>query len=318
MKTDWLILTATLPTRPSGLRVRVWRTLKATGAASLREGVYLLPEHAGSASTLRELEHTIREAGAEAHMLAMAARDVAQEQSFRAMFDRSEQHAAFLQSLKEARSRLATASAAELRRELRSLDAQLLALQAQDFFPGESGEQVAAAAAALRRELELRLSPDEPSARAGAIVALNPADYQARTWASRKRPWIDRLATAWLIGRFIDRRPVFRWLADASKCPKRALGYDFDGAAFTHVGDKVTFEVVAESFGLLARDPALARLGELVHFIDVGGFPVDEAAGLETLVRGLQALHVDDDALLAAALPVFDALHAAMGAADER
>ena len=88
--TDWLVLSATLPTHPSALRVRVWRALKATGAGTLREGVYVLPEHASSAMTLWELERTISEAGAEAHMLVLQARDEAQEQSFRALFDRSE------------------------------------------------------------------------------------------------------------------------------------------------------------------------------------------------------------------------------------
>jgi hypothetical protein len=110
----------------------------------------------------------------------------------------------------------------------------------------------------------------------------------------------------------VDASPRFLWLAEARQCPKSALGFDFDGAAFTHMGDLVSFEVLACAFSL--DDPALRRLGQLVHFIDVGGIPVDEAAGLETLIRGLQTLHVDDDALLAAALPLFDSLYAALGA----
>ena len=116
--------------------------------------------------------------------------------------------------------------------------------------------------------------------------------------------------------RFIDQEPTFKWLADPKKCPKSALGYDFDGASFTHVGDKVTFEVVAESFGLLG-DPALQRLGRLVHCIDIGGIPVDEAPGFEMLIRGLQVQHTDDDALLAAAVPAFDAFYAALQTSDE-
>jgi hypothetical protein len=105
----------------------------------------------------------------------------------------------------------------------------------------------------------------------------------------------------------------FVWLDDPKKCPKTALGFDFDHARFTHLGDKVTFEVVAQTFGLDA-DEGLQRLGELVHYIDVGGIPVDEAAGVETLVRGLQAQHGQDDALLAASFPIFDTLYAAMKA----
>lgn len=316
MTSTWLILTATLPTSPSGLRVRVWRALKATGAGTLREGVYVLPDHAGTAETLWNLERTIDEAGADAHMLVVQARDEGQEKAFRGLFDRSELYAELLQSIKEARGRIKKSTEAELHKGLRDLEGQLQAIQRTDFFPGEDAERAVAALAVLRREAELHLSPDEPGPSQAPIEARAFADYQGRTWATRKRPWVDRLGTAWLVQRFIDKRPTFTWLSDPKKCPKSALGYDFDGATFTHVGDKVTFEVVAESFGLL-EDPALKRLATLVHYIDVGGIPVDEAPGFEMVVRGLQAQHQDDDKLLAAAIPLFDAYYAALQVPDD-
>jgi hypothetical protein len=307
----WLVLTATLPTRPSGLRVSVWRALRASGAGTLREGVYVLPEHAASAATLWDLERKIAAAGAEAHMLVLEARDAAQEQSFRSLFDRSAPYAEFLQSVKEARGRIKKSSEPELRKQLRRLEAQLQTLLANDFFPGKGSQKGVDALADLRREVELHLSPTEPAASQAAIPPRDIADYQGQTWATRQRPWVDRLGTAWLITRFIDRRPKFIWLSDPKRCPRSALGYDFDGAAFTHVGTQVTFEVVATSFGLM-HDHALQRLATLVRYIDVGGIPVDEAPGFEMLIRGLQARHTDDDALLAAALPMFDACHAAL------
>lgn len=315
--TTWLVLTATLPTNPSGLRVRVWRALKATGAGILREGVYVLPEHAASARTLRDIERTIAEAGADAHLLVVQSRDAAQERSLRALFDRSELYAEFLRSVKEARGRIGHAPEAELHKSLRSLEAQLQAVQTSDFFPGTHSQRAANALTALRREVERHLSPDEPVSTGATIAPRAIADHQGCSWATRKRPWVDRLATAWLIQRFIDRKPTFIWLSDPKNCPKSALGYDFDGATFTHVGDKVTFEVVAESFGLL-DDPALGRLAGLVRYIDIGGIPVDEAAGFEMLVRGLQARHADDDELLAASLLVFDAYYAALQVPDDK
>ena len=315
--TNWLVLTATLPTTPSGLRVRVWRALKATGAGTLREGVYVLPEHAPTSQALWDLERTIAESGADAHLLVVTARDEAQEKAFRAMFDRSELYAELLQSVKEARTTLRKSTEAQLHKMLRGLEQRLQTVQACDFFPGKDGRKAADALAALRREAELHLSPDEPAPSTAAIESRATVDYQGRTWATRKRPWVDRLATAWLVQRFIDRSPRFVWLTDPKKCPKTALGYDFDGATFTHVGDKVTFEVVAESFGLL-EDPALRRFASLVHYIDVGGIPVDDAPGFETLVRGLQAKHAKDAELLAAALPLIDAYYAALQLPDER
>jgi len=311
---DWLILTATLPTTPSGLRVRVWRALKATGAGTLREGVYVLPATAPSAVALRELAKTIADAGADAYLLELRARDAAQEQAFRALFDRSEHYAELLQAVKDARKSVGKATEAELHKTLRNLEQQLQQIQASDFFPSEDGTRCVDAVTTLRREIELHLSPDEPSPTKAVVPSLSIKDYQGRTWATRKRPWVDRLATAWLVSRFIDKSPNFIWLADPKKCPKQALGYDFDGAAFTHVGELVTFEVVARSFGLDEK-PALARLGQLVHYIDVGGVPLDEAPGIEMIVRGLQAQYADDDQLLEAAFAFFDTLHAALKAA---
>lgn len=308
---EWLILTATLPTAPSALRVRVWRALKATGCGTLRDGVYILPAAAATAPALRALEGSIQAAGATAHLLVVQARDAAQEQAFRDLFDRAGLYAEWLQSLKEAQRDVAGSAEAPLRKRLRTLEQQLLAIQASDFFPGEDHERSTAALAAYRREVDLYLSPGEPSPRQAAIPPLKIEDFQGRIWATRKRPWVDRLATAWLVQRFVDRAPTFLWLDDPVRCPASALGYDFDGARFSHVEDKVSFEVVARSFGLDA-DPALRRLGALVHGIDIGGIPADEAPGIEMLVRGLQARHPRDDDLLAAAVGLFDALFAAL------
>ena len=127
--TDWLVLTAALPTSPSGLRVRIWRSLRTTGCATLRDGVYILPATAPSAAQLWSIEGAIREGGADAHMLSVAARDTAQEQAFTALFDRSEQYADFAQSLKEVRSTLKSTAEAGLRKSLRRLEQQLRAIQ---------------------------------------------------------------------------------------------------------------------------------------------------------------------------------------------
>ncbi len=307
--TDWLVLTASLPTSPSGLRVRIWRGLKATGCATLREGAYILPASAASAAALWTIEKAIRDGGADAHMLQLQARDVAQEKTFRALFDRSEQYADFAQSLKLARKAVKAAGDAQLGKLLHTLDQQLQSIRATDHFPAKAGASATGGLEMLRAEIERKLSPGEPGA--GVVDRLARDSFQGRTWATRKRPWVDRLATAWLVARFVDTRPRFVWLDDPKKCPESALGFDFDGARFTHTGDKVSFEVVAQTFGL-EGDPALKRLGELVHYIDIGGIPVDEAAGVEAMVRGLQAQHTGDDALLAAACAVFDTLYAAL------
>ena len=105
------------------------------------------------------------------------------------------------------------------------------------------------------------------------------------------------MCSAWLIGRFIDHKAKFVWLKRVKDCPKRAIGFDFDGAPFTHVGTQVTFEVLLTSFGL-EHDPALAQLGALVHYLDTGGIPVPEAAGLSAVLAGARVQERGDDTVL--------------------
>ena len=185
-----------------------------------------------------------------------------------------------------------------------------------DYYPA-AAEQAQAELDALRQALDARISRGEPVAQAPhGIARLDMRKFQGKRWATRARPWVDRLACAWLIRRFIDPEARFVWLADpagSTPAPRGALGFDYDGARFTHVGSRVTFEVLATSFGLDA-DPRLQRIARAVHFLDIGGIPVPEAAGLEAVLAGLREVHADDDPLTLAAAAVFDALHAAPGA----
>jgi hypothetical protein len=138
--TEWIVLAASLPASPSGLRVRIWRALRTTGCATLRDGVYILPAQAATAPDLRAIHQAIRDGGADAHVLELRARDAAQEKSFRQLFDRSEQYADFARSLKDARAAIKTRTDPALRKLLRSLDQQLRLLRSIDFFPGKAQE----------------------------------------------------------------------------------------------------------------------------------------------------------------------------------
>jgi hypothetical protein len=312
MTSNWLALVTTLPTSPSAVRVRTWRALKASGCGALRDGVYLLPDRPGCEQLFADLATAVRAADGEATVLAFAARDAEQQAQFEALFDRSAEFKAFEVELAQQRRSLRSATEVAGRRTLRALAQRLDALRAIDFVGRERGPKAAAALETLRLECEARWSLGEPTgAQKATIDLLNPADYQGRIWATRQRPWVDRLASAWLIRRFVDPSARFVWLTPKAKLPKSALGFDFDGATFTHVAGKVTFEVIAASFGL-DDDPTLGKIGEAVHYIDVGGAASDEAAGLEAMMRGLQAQHADDDALLAGAESVFDALYAGL------
>ncbi|RQP22767.1 chromate resistance protein ChrB domain-containing protein [Piscinibacter terrae] len=308
----WLLLVVSLPAQSTTARMRVWRGLKALGCVALRDGAYLLPAGEEREQALRGLGDECTGEGGTAWLMAAQPIHRDESQAWQQLFDRSEDYAELRKSWKEANRGLARLSATELTRLQRKCLRDIETLQAIDFFPGESGAEAAAAWAEFNHRIEQLLSPDEPHEAKGGIERLDAESYRGRTWATRRRLWVDRVASAWLIRRFIDPDAKFKWLAAPSECPKRALGFDFDGAAFTHVGDRVTFETLMASFGL-EDDPALVRLGAMVHQLDVGGEPVPEAVGFEAVLAGARERLDDDDALLAEMSTVLDSLHAHFG-----
>jgi hypothetical protein len=306
---SWLLLIVSLPTQSATARMRIWRALKAGGCVALRDGAYLLPSAAEREAALRELADECGREGGSAWLMAVQPLSAEEDTACRQLFDRGDEYAELRRSWKDANRTLAALSAVEVTRLQRKLQREYEALRAIDFFPGEASVEAEAAWTDFNRRIERTLSPDEPHEAQGGIARLDAARYQGRTWATRRRLWVDRVASAWLIRRFIDREARFRWLTRPSDCPKSALGFDFDGATFTHVGDRVTFETLLASFGL-DEDPALLRLGALVHQLDVGGEPVPEAAGFEAVMTGARERLDDDDSLLAEMSSVLDSLYA--------
>jgi hypothetical protein len=183
-------------------------------------------------------------------------------------------------------------------------------LEAIDFFPGEARRQAQDALQRFQGEVLQLGSPGEPRAVRGRLKRVDPARYQDRTWATRKDIWIDRMASAWLIKRFIDKQARFTWLDSPGELPRKAVGFDFDGAEFTHVGSRITFEVLIACFGLQA-DAALASIAAAIHYLDAGGIPVADARGLETVLRGIRERSRSDDERATKAMQVFDHLYAA-------
>ena len=306
---DWLLLVISLPTSGATARMRVWRGLKTLGCMPLRDGAYLLPAAADGEQALRELGDECTREGGSSWLMSVQPRSAEEEQSYRQLFDRAGDYAELRRSWKEANRALKGIAETELSRLQRKLQREYEAVRAIDFFPGDASAEAEAAWTDLNRRMEQLLSPDEPHEGAGGISRLDPQRYRGRTWATRRRLWVDRVASAWLIRRHIDPDARFKWLARPSDCPKSALGFDFDGATFTHVGDRVTFQTLLASFDL-EKDPALVKLGALVHQLDVGGEPVAEAAGFEAVMAGARERLDDDDALLSEMSTVLDSLYA--------
>lgn len=300
---NWLLLIISLPTENATVRMRAWRALKASGAAVLRDGVYLMPECEPCRGTLSAVAEDVLSGGGIAHVVRAEEIDGAM---FAGLFDRSQDYAGLLAEVTKLREGLPTNSSQDLPKQLRKLRKAFAGLADIDFFPGEARKQVDTAIQDLEREVARMLAPGEPHPVEGVIPRRLLSTYLGRTWATRQRPRVDRLACAWLIRRFIDPQARILWLETPTDCPVDALGFDFDGAAFTHMGGRVTFEVLLASFGL--EQPALQRLGALVHHLDVGGVQPPESPGIERVLAGLRASISDDDQLWVAASSLFDGL----------
>lgn len=311
----WSVLFLTLPTQPSAVRLRVWRALKTLGCGSMRDGVYVLPD--AKKAIFDPLVTEVRAHGGQASVLELSTRDETHRAEVLALFDRTEAYGQWRMEAQALATALPALEETEARRRWRGTSESLKSLRRIDYYPGAAAEQAQVELDALRQALDSRFSRGEPVVQAPhGIPRLDLRKFQRKRWATRARPWVDRLACAWLIRRFIDPEARFVWLADpagSTPAPRGALGFDYDGARFTHVGSRVSFEVLAASFGLDA-EPRLQRIARAVHFLDIGGIPVPEAAGLEAVLAGLREVHADDDQLTLAAAAVFDALHAAPGA----
>lgn len=299
---SWLLLILSLPTENATTRMRCWRALKACGAAVLRDGVYVLPDQDAHKELFSGIADDLRLNDGTAHLL----RTDSDAPELQPLFDRSAEFGRLLGDITACRAQLSADTVLDTIKQARKLRKSFEQMAAIDFFPGEAQKQADAALQALEQEAQYILSPDEPQPTQAVIARLKVEDYRGRTWATRRRPWVDRLASAWLIRRFIDPEARILWLKTPADCPKKALGFDFDGATFTHVGARVTFETLLTSFGL--ETPELLRLGLIVHSLDMGGVQPPEAVGVERVLAGMREAITDDDQLLQIAAGVFEGL----------
>lgn len=185
-------------------------------------------------------------------------------------------------------------------RTARVLRERFTALERIDFFPTSARTDTAVALLALEQAMEG--SAPLPSR---LESPLNPASFHDRRWVTRPRPGVDRMASAWLIRRFIDRSATFAFVEDPGESD---VPFDMCAGDFSHEGNRCTFEVLADRFGL--NTFAVIKVGRLVHDLDMKDtkFGAPEAPVVGRIVDGLRALYADDHTLLERGIDVFAAL----------
>jgi hypothetical protein len=312
----WLLLIHQIPPKPGYLRVKIWRRLQALGAVAIKNSVYVIPRNE---QTLEDFQWVLREivqAGAEASICAASFVEGLTDDQVEALF-RTARDADYGQIADEAKTVLdAAPPGASMTDEDRSeLEAALTRLKKRfsvvvnlDFFEAQGRE----AASTLLERIEFRLAEARNRTDTG-VKAGDTSDltqFQRRTWVTRKGVYVDRIACAWLIRRFIDSDASFRFVSERGYRPKTGeLRFDMFEGEFTHEGDLCSFEVLLQRFGV--RDKALAEIGKIIHDLDLkdSKFKKPEAPGVSALLDGIVASRKPDEARLDRGSTLFDDLY---------
>ncbi len=301
----WLLLIHQLPPKPDYFRVKIWRRLQRIGAVAIKHSVYVLPHTEQSGEDFQWLRREIVAGGGEASVCQAAFVDGLSDGQIEALF-RAQRDAEYAE-LARAAGDVAREGGAERESsgEVARLERRLAEIVALDHF-GAPGRRAAEAALSRAR--------DRPKAggRLRTAAARPTRPVRGRTWVTRSGVHVDRIASAWLIRRFIDPKARFRFVTaqDARTSPGE-LRFDMFEAEYTHEGDRCTFETLVARFGL--GDAGVAVIGELVHDIDCkdGKFARTETAGLERMIAGVVRRYAGDDARLERGAAVLDDLYEA-------
>lgn len=306
----WLLLIQQLPTRPSSARIKAWRRLQQIGSVVLKNSVYVLPHTAQAREDFEWLATEIRAAHGQASILAAEALTAEQEADICEAFReaRSADYEALRLKVRDLVRNLpphvTSAARQNFQRSLRTFRDELARIQAIDFCgaPARAAAEEALDAVAAR----LTSGASRPSP---ARPALPREQYQRRVWVTRPRPGVDRMASAWLIRRFIDSAAKFRFTDEIKDLPKREVPFDTYGAEFGHQGDRCTFETLCDRFGI--DDPAVRHIAAIVHDVDLKDqrYDAPERPIVASVIQGLQATYPDDHELLEHGIALFAALY---------
>jgi hypothetical protein len=309
----WLLFVHQLPPKASNLRVRTWRRLQQLGAMPIKQAVYALPDTPATREDFEWLESEVKASGGDASVFAADHVDSWSDDELVEEFRRTGQEA-YARLAREIEKVLKRATAPPRTRGTRAPAARrlldvfrqrLAAIEGTDFFGSAGRDRVTT----LLRQLEEHTSGTRETTTGKAGTMTPPDTYRGRLWVTRPRPGVDRMASAWLIRRFIDGQAQFAFAADRSAASPEAIPFDMFGVAFSHRGEGCTFETLCADFQI--DEPGVARIAAIVHDLDLkdGRSGAPEAPTIGAIIEGLQLAYPDDEALLAQGMTLFDSLY---------
>ena len=314
LETRWLLLIHQIPPKPGYLRVKIWRRLQRLGSVAVKNSVYVLPRNEQTQEDFQWVLREVVHAGGDASLCEARFIEGISDDEVEELF-RSAREADYQSISREARLIAATLTpkrksdderTIQLALEVERLHKRMAEIAAIDFFNTPERE----AAEQVIFSLEARLQDRSPAVKA-ARRKRQASDLQGLTWVTRKGIHVDRMASAWLVLRFIDGQARFKFVQTKGYVPQpREARFDMYEAEFTHEGDRCTFEVLMDRAGL--DDPALRAIAEIVHEVDLkdSKFSRQEALGIDRLIAGIAMAHRDDETRLQRASAMFDDLYA--------
>lgn len=315
---EWLLIFYSVPSQPVSNRMKIWRKLAKAGAVQLKGAVYILPATEEREEFLQWLIGEVKSMGGDGAFVRTAEVKTMAEADIRELFQRQAEEGyrdfeknldALERRVQSVRKGAQSDESGKLADQAGKLARELDELRKRDFFSSSAGVVMQKRMQAL--ETGLRGIGREAAETPAAIKTKRAEEYQGRVWSTRKKPFIDRMASAWLIRRFIDPKSAFKFIEERDLSAAGGDGpvFDMRGGEFTHVGELCTFEVLIKSFGI--RDKAVRKIAEIVHDLDVKDekYGKPEAAGVEEILTGIRKTAKNDADALERGMVVFEMLY---------
>ncbi|MFZ2198877.1 MAG: chromate resistance protein ChrB domain-containing protein [Thermodesulfovibrionales bacterium] len=320
----WIIFFYSVPSKPVSSRMKVWRKLMKAGAVQLKGSVYILPFSDDHYEFLQWLVSEIAAMKGEGTFTRIEHIDTMKDSEIISLFDRQREndYRAIETILDDLERRLGSIRKGGKAQNIEGLSAQSGKLLKEfeevkkiDFFFSKKGSDLNERMKRIAAEIK-KLSGTEAAKESPLTISTAAVDaYQRKIWVTRKKPFIDRMASAWLIRKFIDRDASFAFAdeKEMETAGKNSVAFDVRGGEFTHSGDLCTFEVLIKSFGL--KDKVLKKIAEIVHDLDLkdGKYGPAEAKGLEDILIGIRITAKDDVDALERGMAVFEMLYMSKG-----
>lgn len=315
---EWLLIFYSVPAHPVSGRMRIWRKLAKAGAVQLKGAVYILPASDEHTELFQWIIGEVKSLGGDGSFVRTPRIETLSDSEVRSLFNtqRDTEYRDLEKALDVLERKVQSSrkgAVAGVRGSagtgLASLRKSYEEIGGRDFFGAPLGRETGRRIQTLEASIKGLQEPGP--GKAVPLSRKDATDYGRKVWVTRKRPFIDRMASAWLIRRFVDPQAIFSFIdeKDLDGLGEDMIAFDIQSGEFTHHGELCTFEVLIRSFGI--KDRAVRKIAEIVHDLDLKDekYGHAEAAGIEEVLTGIRKMTRDDSEMLEKGIAVFEMMY---------